>query len=115
MKNLMITLGLLMLMTMGMFYDADCMELVQTQRQLKWICAEMAEAAAAVWEEQRSWAAAEEAAAEILRRNCGKEAVWKLEKQGNLIVVNVDLGMADMQLDFLDNTVNVSYEGNFDL
>jgi hypothetical protein len=80
-----------MLMTMGILYDADCMKAAGEFRHLKWVCEEMADAAACCARQQR-WQDAEDSAAEILRRNLAEnegEAEWKLTEDGDIITVEL--------------------------
>ena len=114
MKNLLITLGILILMTMGMVYDQDLLYLAQQQRNLKWIAHEMADAAAAhlsqsELEEVQAWDAAERAVEDILRKNTSEDTVWYMEKRGNTVVVKVSRGPAAMCLPFPDKSISLSY------
>ena len=114
MKNLLITMGIVILMAMGITYDQDLMYLAQQQRHLKWIAHEMADAAAAVlsrdeFEEIQVWDAAERAAEAILRKNTSEDTVWYMEKRDNTVVVKVSRGPVSMRLPFLDSTISLSY------
>ena len=132
MKNLIITMGILLLMTMGTLYDGDCAQVMCSQRKLRGVCEEMAEAGVIALEtashqenldvqengnyrEEKpmerivSLEAAENAAEEILRRNREEDAVWELEKEGNTVIVKVDAGPAQLRLPFLDRRIHLSY------
>ncbi len=112
MKNLIITMGILSLMTMGILYETDSLHLIIRQRQISWICAEMAEAASYAFGEGKSQEEAEQAAEEILRRNTGEETaekiVWNLEKEGNTVTVKVTAPPPDFALAFLDDSICLS-------
>ena len=72
MKNLILTMGILLLMITGMIYDQDCRNLIDTERRLRWVCEEAAYGAAVkLWREGKSMQEAEAAAEEILQRNLG--------------------------------------------
>ena len=92
MKNLIITLGLILLMCLGILHDGDSMHMMRTRMKLHGICDEMADAAAAVLEKGGSPVEAEANAEEILRRNSGKGMEWELEIMGNTITVKVRIG-----------------------
>ena len=132
MKNLIITMGILLLMTMGTLYDGDCAQVMCSQRKLRWVCEEMAEAVVIALEtashqedldvqengnyrEEKpmerivSLEAAEAAAEEILRRNREEDAVWELKKEGNTVIVKVDTGPAQLRLPFLDGRIHLSH------
>ena len=87
MKNLIITLGLILLMTLGILHDGDSMHIMRTRMKLHEICDEMADAAASVLERGGSPEEAETYAEEILLRNSGNGMEWELEIMGNTITV----------------------------
>ena len=87
MKNLIITLGLILLMSQGILHDGDSMHVMRTRMKLHRICDEMADAAAAVLERGGTSDEAEAYAEEILLRNSGNGMEWELEIMGNTITV----------------------------
>ena len=92
MKNLIITLGLILLMSQGILHDGDSMHVMRTRMKLHRICDEMADAVAAVLERGGSPDEAEAYAEEILLRNSGTGMEWELEIMGNTIKVKVRTG-----------------------
>ena len=92
MKNLIITLGLILLMSLGMLHDGDCTHIMRTRIKLHGICDEMADAAAAVLERGGSPEEAEAYAEEILLKNSENRMEWELEIMGNTIIVKVRSG-----------------------
>ena len=129
MKNLILTMGILLLMTTGMVYDQDCRRLTETERRLKWVCEEAAYGAAVnLWRERKSLQEAEAAAEEILRRNldldenmepnahtvfCGPVR-WEMEMDRGIVVIRADMGEADFHLPFLRGLVRAERRDCFD-
>lgn len=112
MKNLILTLGIVLLMTMGMYYDVDSTTVICERRQLKWVCEEMADAA--VWcAEKGRWNEAESLAEEILRRNMGdsaSELAWNLTRKGNTIRVKVEGKTVLLNLPLPAENIVLAYE-----
>ena len=112
MKNMILTLGILLLMTMGMMYDADCMAVTGQIRHLRWVCEEMADAAA-YCAETGKWQMAEKMAEEVLLKNMGSdsaELVWNLTCEGNTIRVKVRGQSVFLHLPLPERTMELSYE-----
>ena len=76
---------------MNLLYEMDCLHLILQDRQVKWICGEMADAARISLENGSTWGEAGNLAEEILLRNTeGKneeKTVWNMKKMGSLIQV----------------------------
>lgn len=89
MKNLTVTLGLILLMSMGILHDADSLHVMRTHLQLRSICSEMAAGAADILAGGGNLEDAEAYAADILQRNREGSMEWELEIVGNTITVKV--------------------------
>ena len=89
MKNLIITLGLVLLMTMGILHDADSAAVLIAYRSTNRICGEMADAAEICMEQGGTLDAAESAAWEVLQKSEEENLVWELSLSGNTIHVKV--------------------------
>ena len=114
MKNLILTMGILLLMITGMIYDQDCRNLIDTERRLRWVCEEAAYGAAVkLWREGKSMQEAEAAAEEILRRNLDT-VQWKMEMKDGIVEIRADLGEADFHLPFLQGLVRAERKELFD-
>ncbi|MGN1144051.1 MAG: hypothetical protein ACI4SU_05755 [Anaerovoracaceae bacterium] len=114
MKNLILTMGILLLMITGMIYDQDCRCLIETERRLKWVCEEAAYGAAVkLWREGKSMQEAEAAAEEILQRNLDP-VQWEIEMKDGVVEIRVDLGEADLRLPFLQGLVRAERRESFD-
>lgn len=109
MKNLIITMGILSLMSMGVQYETDSIRFLLYQRHAVQICREMAEAAAYTFDETDSWSAAEAAAEKILLLNMKAESagktVWNLRKEGNTIYAEIRVPSPEFSLSFLRNII----------
>ena len=114
MKNLILTMGILLLMITGMIYDQDCRNLIETERRMRWVCEEAAYGAAVkLWREGKSMQEAEAAAEEILRRNLDP-VKWNIEMEDGFVEIRVDLGEADFHLPFLQGLVRAERRESFD-
>ena len=76
-------------MTMGIVHDEESLHIMRARQELRNVCSEMADGAVTVLRNGGTPEEAEKAAAEILRKNTGTEAVWELENMGNTITVKV--------------------------
>ena len=114
MKNLILTMGILLLMITGMIYDQDCRNLIDTERRLRWVCEEAAYGAAVkLWREGKSMQEAEAAAEEILQRNLDP-VQWEMEMKDGIVEIRADLGEADFHLPFLQGLVRAERKESFD-
>ena len=114
MKNLILTMGILLLMITGMIYDQDCRNLIDTERRLRWVCEEAAYGAAVkLWREGKSMQEAEAAAEEILQRNLDP-VQWEMEMKDGIVEIRADLGEADFHLPFLQGLVRAERKELFD-
>ena len=114
MKNLILTMGILLLMITGMIYDQDCRNLIDTERRLRWVCEEAAYGAAVkLWREGKSMQEAEAAAEEILQRNLDP-VQWEMEMKDGIVEIRADLGEADFHLPFLQGLVRAERRESFD-
>ena len=129
MKNLILTMGILLLMITGMIYDQDCRNLIMAERRLKWTCEEAAYGAAVkLWREGKSLQEAESAAEEILRRNldpdesmeAGRRQIfhglvqWEMKMEYGFVEIRADLGEAEIHLPFLRGLVRIERCDTFD-
>lgn len=129
MKNLILTVGIVLLMVTGMVYDQDCQRLMAAERRLKWICEEAAYAAAVcLWRQDGSQEEAEQAVEWILRRNLDLNqsmepktyspfqgpVSWEMEMEEGCVKIQVSCGDAAMQLSFLQGLVKVERQDIFD-
>ena len=134
MKNLIVTVGILLLMTTGMLYELDCRDLMLCERRVKWACEDAAYAAAAVMDteeqngqpdEETVLTQAEGAAEESLRRNLKLDESmhpleedtffqgpvrWRLNYDGYSIAVTADCGAGNPRLDFLKEIIHIKSE-----
>ena len=110
MKNLIITLGLILLMSLGILHDGDSMHIMRTRMKLHGICDEMADAAANVLERGGSPEEAEKYAEEILLRNSGSVIEWELEIMGNTIIVKVRTGELPLRGTAPEQPLYVEYQ-----
>ena len=110
MKNLIITLGLILLMSLGKVHDGDSIQIMRARMKLSWICEEMTDAAAAVLKRGGSREDAEACAEEILLRNSGNGMEWELEIMGNTIHVKVRTGELPLQGKNLELPLYVEYQ-----
>lgn len=101
MKNLIITLGLILLMTMGIIHDADSLHVAKSRQELKILCRGIAETACTVLEEGGSPEQAKKAAADILQGKLEPETVWEMKIQGNTVTVKVQNRQISLQRTFL--------------
>lgn len=101
-----------MLMSMNLLYEMDSFHLILQDRQVKWICGEMADAALISLENGSTWGGAGNLAEEILLRNTeGKneeKTVWNMKKMGRLIQVKVTAQPSGFSLPFLDSHIHLS-------
>ena len=112
MKNLILTMALLLLMNMGMLYDADCISVSGQFRHLKWVCEEMQDAVVCC-AEKGTWQEAATFAEEILRKNMGEESgslVWNVARRNNTIAVKVSGKPVFLHLPLPDRCMKLSYE-----
>ena len=97
---------------MNLLYEMDCLHLILQDRQVKWICGEMADAALISLENGSTWGEAEGSAEETLRRNtegvCEEKTVWNMKKMGRLIQVKVTAQPSGFSLPFLDSHIHLS-------
>ena len=117
MKNLILTMGIILLMTMGLVYDADCMQVTRQLRYLEWVCEEMADAAEFCVRTQH-WDMAESMAEDVFEKNKTeymRNAVWNLEKEGSMLTVKVTAGPISLRLPFLDNQFCLSHQAERNL
>jgi len=120
-KNMIITAGILLVMTVGMVYNADCRSLTACQRRLEWACEE-AVYAAALAQAEGGEEGAIEAAGEVLCRNLQADGNgmisegegpfegplrWQLTLSENLICLDADCGFFRAQLPFLQKTARI--------
>ncbi len=110
MKNLIITLGLILLMIQGMIHDGDSMTIMKKHLQLRSLCCEMADAAASVMESGGSPEAAKNYAEEILQRNSENEMEWEIEIMDNTITVKVRTGEIYLQSPGQDRPLHLTYQ-----
>ena len=110
MKNLIITLGLILLMSLGILHDGDSMHVMRTRIKLHRICDEMADAAAAVLKRGGSPEEAEAYAEEILLRNSGNGMEWELEIMGNTIKVKVRTGELPLRGAVPEPPLHIEYQ-----
>ena len=101
MKNLIITLGLILLMTMGIIHDTDSLHAMKNRQELKILCSGIAEAACTVLEAGGSPGEAKKAAADILEGKSEPETVWEMDIQGNTVTVKVQNRQGNLQKTFL--------------
>lgn len=129
MKNLIITIGILMLMITGIIYDLDCQNLMTTERRLKWACEEAAYGAAvSLWRKEETREEAEKTAKRILRRNLGLNekmepeenaeflgpVILEMDMDEGRVYIRADCGEARLRLSFLKGYVHVQRQDHFD-
>lgn len=97
MKNLIVTLGMILLMSLGLLHDGDSMHMMRMHQEQRRICSAMADAAAAVLENGGTLEEAERSAGYILSGNSDDVSEWELEVVGNTIIVKVRNGDISLQ------------------
>ena len=86
---MIITMGLILLMTMGIIHDNETLHIMRDRQVLRNVCGEMADAAAFSMKKGETAEEAEKLAADVLQENPGLEAVWEMKAVGNTITVKV--------------------------
>ncbi|MCI8608532.1 MAG: hypothetical protein HFE73_02715 [Firmicutes bacterium] len=128
MKNLIITVGMMLLMMMGLMYDQDCIEVIRIERRMGWVCEEMAAGAAICQEQGESVKEAKNIAEDILQRNfyldegmkpkagtgiLQEPVEWKVVFGQEETSVEVDCGMARLRLKFLEEQARLTAKGTY--
>ena len=110
MKNLIITMGLILLMTMGMIHDGDSAAVLLAHRSTVRLCSEMADAAAISMEKGGSREEAETAIVGVLQKNGEENLVWEMNMSGNTIHVKVENRNVSLRIPFISQEIRVVIE-----
>ena len=81
MKNLILSVGMAILLMMGLLFQADCTDIIRLERKLKWIGEEIAEMAA-----ERMWGGEEESTEENKEEKTEENVENQIKRMADLIL-----------------------------